>query len=107
MTMIGERSLISVSVLLARPQCQQRVTLQVWSETSVRTVLRMAIDAGLDLAGSDLAVDSVSLAVYGEHIDDGYRLADGDRLELLRPLRQAPTELRRQRAGKRGGRRET
>lgn len=96
--------MVCVSVILALPQRQQRVSLQVAPGTPVRDVLRQALDAGLDLSDSGLNPDTVPLAVYAEPVDDTYLPREGDRLELLRPLRQAPMTLRRQRAGGRKGR---
>ena len=37
-------------------------------------------------------------AVYGERVEPGARLADGDRLELLAPLLADPKDSRRRRA---------
>ena len=46
----------------------------------------------------ELDASSISLAVYGELVDDDYHLQDGDRLEMLRELLLDPKEQRRRRA---------
>ena len=40
---------------------------------------------------------TLKVGVFGESKELTEKLADGDRLELLRPLRRSPTERRRQR----------
>ncbi|MFL6593620.1 MAG: RnfH family protein [Luteimonas sp.] len=54
------------------------------------------------LAASGLAQAGITgFAVFGERVDSGHLLRDGDRLELLRPLEADPKEARRRRALKR------
>ena len=95
--------LIDVRVVLALPQRQQQIALRLAPETTARVALGYAVVAGLDLAGTDLDAESVPLAVHGEQVEDHRALADGDRLEVLRPLRHTPMELRRLRAGRKNG----
>lgn len=42
----------------------------------------------------------VAVAVFGEKAEPGHILADGDRVELLRPLTADPKDARRRRAKK-------
>src|SRR5262245_44548610 len=46
----------------------------------------------------ELATTEVQLGVFGRKVDAGYVLVDGDRVELLRALRNDPKETRRRRA---------
>ena len=48
------------------------------------------------------AVDFDAVGVFGRRVPADTRLADGDRVELYRPLLLDPKEQRRQRARKRG-----
>ena len=46
--------------------------------------------------------DITGFAVFGERATQEYRLRDGDRVELLRPLQADPKEARRRRASSAG-----
>lgn len=51
--------------------------------------------SGIDAAGI------AGLAVFGERVEAGHRLRDGDRVEMLGPLLADPKEARRRRASAR------
>ena len=80
-----------------------RVTVvSAWPhEADVRTVVLSAgATAGDALAASGVSpVDGGGLAVFGVRIQATQMLRDGDRVEVLRPLRVDPKEARRLRAG--------
>ncbi len=48
----------------------------------------------------DLNLDTIDMGVFGKVIKDDYKLQQGDRIELYRPLIADPKEVRRQRAKK-------
>lgn len=52
------------------------------------------------LTASGMAADAVG--IFGKRVQVNTRLADGDRVEIYRPLALDPKERRRQRARKRG-----
>ena len=53
------------------------------------------------VAASGLSdAEHVGVAVFGEKVDGGHALSDGDRVELLRPLQADPKDARRRRARK-------
>lgn len=52
----------------------------------------------LRMAGWGDDPEITGLAVYGLRITPEYRLSDGDRVELLRPLTADPKDARRRRA---------
>jgi len=86
---------ITVDVVLARPQRQviRRVRLPAGSTV---------VDA---LAASGLAeefrkLDSGRVGIYGKAVPADSVLRDGDRVEIYRPLRADPKDLRRMRAAK-------
>lgn len=58
----------------------------------------------LAAAGWRLEDGFVALAVFGQSVDAGTALHDGDRIELLRPLRMDPKQARRLRAKRGAGR---
>ena len=78
-----------VSVVLARPEgCESR-SLEMDDGATVAD----AVEA------SGLALDGIAgYAVFGVRADAATRLREGDRVELLRPLRIDPKEARRRRA---------
>ena len=85
-------AMLSVEVVLAWPRrhASRRVILPVGA-TAAQAITAAALDEAL------LACVS-GMAVHGERITADAPLRDGDRLELLRPLRADPKEVRRRRA---------
>ena len=59
-----------------------------------------AIDA-VRAAGWDEDPEVVAYAIFGQRVDGGAMLRDGDRVELLRPLLADPKDARRQRVEER------
>ncbi len=79
-------------VVCALPQRQQVVTVALDEGAT-------ALDA---VRASGIVADYAALAVFGERVAPGYRLQEGDRVELLRPLALSPAEARRRRAMRKG-----
>ena len=81
---------IAVEVALAGPERQ--------------TVLRVELPEGSTvadaLAASGLEAAPGRVGVYGKVVPAGTPLREGDRVEIYRPLRADPKELRRERAAK-------
>jgi putative ubiquitin-RnfH superfamily antitoxin RatB of RatAB toxin-antitoxin module len=81
---------LRVEVVRARPGRHERVVVDLEAGATVRSALRaagFAPGAGVGIHGRQVSLDAP--------------LADGDRVELYRPLRQDPKEARRRRALKR------
>ena len=76
--------------------------LRAWPDRHEAIMLELAegtcVGDALQAAGWALDADFVGLAVFGVAADAGTRLHEGDRLELLRPLRMDPKQARRLRA---------
>lgn len=91
---------LTVLVVLAMPRVQYRCNLKIPPGTTARQAVLMALDAGLVpvTAAIDFSPASAPLGVYNERVEDHYPCAQGDRVEIYRPLHQDPKELRRQRA---------
>lgn len=92
-------SIIHVEVAYATPEKQRIVSLELPEGTTVReAALRSGLDTqfeGLDLAKADLGIFGKVVAK-----PDNETLADGDRVEIYRPLIADPKEVRKQRAAK-------
>jgi putative ubiquitin-RnfH superfamily antitoxin RatB of RatAB toxin-antitoxin module len=78
-----------VQVVLALPRRHQLVELELPEDARVGDALAAC---GFPLEGI------AGQAVFGERVEADAPLHDGDRLELLRPLRADPKEARRRRA---------
>ncbi len=89
---------IHIQVVLAFSTHVEHRELDVASGTSARAAVQLAVDAGLPLGDAKLDPIHVPIGVFGEQVEDNYILADGDRVEIYRPLQQDPKELRRHRA---------
>jgi putative ubiquitin-RnfH superfamily antitoxin RatB of RatAB toxin-antitoxin module len=67
------------------------------------TTAAQAVSASGFLASApDSAVDALSLAVWGRVVPLSHPLRDGDRLEILAPLRVDPKVARRERFARQG-----
>ena len=86
---------LRVQVVYAMPQRCWTFELQLPDGSRVADAL-----ARVDLpqAVPDAVVDPARLAVFGRTAGLDTRLHDGDRVEILRPLRADPMQARRQRA---------
>jgi len=78
---------------------------QLWQESlhvPVGTTLQQVVYAsGFIQHFPDVDVQALHLGVYGERCPPDRLVADGDRVELYRPLRFDPMESRRRRAAHR------
>jgi putative ubiquitin-RnfH superfamily antitoxin RatB of RatAB toxin-antitoxin module len=87
-------SSIRVEVVLARRDRAGTMTLQLPAGAVVRDAIR----------ASGMAADLSAVGVFGKRVAPDTPLADGDRVEIYRPLALDPKERRRQRARKRAKR---
>jgi uncharacterized protein len=82
--------------------------VRAWARRFVSTTLRLPAGATVAeaLAAEVLAAEvhaepqdaPTAVAVFGERVEFGHVLADGDRIEVLRPLLADPKDARRRRA---------
>jgi len=89
---------IRVEVVYARRDGSDVVTVQLPAGATVRDALAAA---GITTRHAD--ADLRALGVYGKRVRADAPLADGDRVEIYRPLLLDPKERRRQRAARRRG----
>ena len=87
-------AVVRVEVVLARPDGQRVVLVEVGKGASALA----AVEASGLLAGNTI---DLRLGRFGREISRDARVADGDRIEILRPLAVSPMEARRLRARKR------
>jgi len=80
---------IKIDVVYALPAAAQAVTLSVPLGTTVREAVAAA---GLPAGGR--------FGIFGRIVAPEARVADGDRVEIYRPLKLDPKEARRRRARK-------
>ena len=87
--MAGE---ITIEVSYAVPGAQRVLPLRVPAgSTARRAILLSCIDALFP----EIDAATCPLGVFGNAVADEYRLAEGDRLEIYRPLENDPMEARR------------
>jgi len=89
-------SFIRVEVVLALERGVDGVALSLPAGSTVRDAVA-ASGLGERHAGLDLE----AVGIFGRRVKPDARLADGDRVELYRPLVMDPKEARRRRAVKR------
>ena len=84
---------IEVEVVYAEPERQRLVALTVPAGT---TALEAAKLAQMERYFDGVDVDSSTLGVFGTRVKPDQVLDAGDRVEIYRPLRADPKEVRRQ-----------
>lgn len=90
---------IHVEVAYALPGEQKIVGLDVAPGT---TAYEAAVCSGIDRLFAEIDLDDADMGVFGKVIKaKDYELADGDRVEIYRPLIADPKEARKKRAAKR------
>lgn len=82
---------MKVEVVYALPERAEVVTLDLPAGARVRDAL----------AASGLDLQSHAFGIFGKRVTLDRPLADGDRVEIYRPLAMDPKEARRRRAQKR------
>lgn len=82
-----------VEVVRAWPRRHEAVVVDLPPGATLAQALAAS---GLDAAGI------AGYAIFGQRVDAGTPLSDGDRVELLRPLEVDPKQARRLRAAARG-----
>ncbi len=85
---------IDIEVVYALPDRCWRHALQLPAGATVAD----ALAAATPYLPADATHDTTT-AVFGQAVESGWVLDDGDRVELLRPLLADPKQARRERAG--------
>ncbi len=95
MTNQGVQENIRVEVVLAMPERQELVALEV---TAGSTIADAITRSGLPEMFEDFDLDPAKVGIFGHKANMDQVLRDGDRVEIYRPLIADPKEVRRQRA---------
>lgn len=82
-----------VEVVYAAPGEQWLVALEVTAGATAEEAVDLS---GVRNRYPDL--DTSRIGIFGEHVDPDQRLEDGDRVEIYRPLKADPKEVRREMA---------
>lgn len=90
---------MQVEVVYATAEQQWLLTVEVAPGTTLREAVRMSGIAG-QVPGLD--IEACPLGIFGKVVADSAQqvVAEGDRIELYRPLLVDPKEIRKQRAAK-------
>ncbi|XOZ33072.1 RnfH family protein [Halomonadaceae bacterium KBTZ08] len=92
--------MIRVEVAYARPQAQRLIAVTLPEGSTALQAIRAS---GIESVFPDIDLAQQSVGVFSQVIADPgtYRLRDGDRVEIYRPLEMDPKEARAKRAGTR------
>ena len=91
----GTQQTIRVEVVLAMPERQQLVSLDVVTGTTLAEAITLS---GLPEMFEDFKLDFQNVGIFGHKAGPEQVLCEGDRVEIYRPLIADPKEVRRQRA---------
>ena len=86
---------LRVEVVYAGFERQWLAEIELAAGSTLMQAVEAAMAAGLI---PDAVVDPTQLGIFGRRADADAALADGDRVEIYRPLRLDPKEARRRRA---------
>ena len=86
---------LGVEVSYAVPGAQRVLAIRVPAGCTARRAVALSCMVQLF---PEIDADDCPLGVFGVEVVDHYRLKDGDRLEIYRPLENDPLETRRRAA---------
>jgi putative ubiquitin-RnfH superfamily antitoxin RatB of RatAB toxin-antitoxin module len=88
---------IQIEVAYATQDSQRIVALRVPPDTLVREALRLS---GIAAEFPEIDIVKCPVGIFGRQVNDEYRVAAGDRVEIYRPLERDPREARRELAAR-------
>jgi len=88
---------IEVEIAYARPDRQWLLVRMLPVGSTAR---QAALGSGLDRECPELDLAQCPLGIFGQAVDDQRVLRAGERLEIYRPLRRDPREVRRELAAR-------
>lgn len=88
---------VRIEVVYATPANQSLLEISVPARTRVREAIAAS---GLLEMYPELDVDDLPVGIFGQRVTGQTTVAEGDRIEIYRPLVMDPKEARRQRAKK-------
>lgn len=90
---MGEPEFIHVEVAYALPERQLVVAVEVPAGTTAIEAVRLS---GIEEQFPGIDPDASPLGVFGKRVRPGQVLAQGDRVEIYRPLQADPKVVRRE-----------
>lgn len=92
--------MIRVEVAYARPQAQRLIAVTLAEGSTALEAIRAS---GIQSVFPEIDLTQQSVGVFSQVVTDPetYRVRDGDRVEIYRPLEMDPKEARAKRAGTR------
>ena len=97
MTDQGNQQTIHVEVVLAMPERQELIALEVISGSTLADAIAQS---GVIEMFEGFELDTTKVGIFGIKASQDQVLREGDRVEIYRPLIADPKESRRQRAVK-------
>jgi len=91
-------AVLHIEVVYATPEQQDLVAVSLPAPLTARQAVQAS---GLLQRHPEIELETATLGVFGEVVAHGHALAEGDRVEIYRPLRIDPREARRQLARQR------
>ncbi|MAW33840.1 MAG: RnfH family protein [Proteobacteria bacterium] len=86
---------MKITVIYAKPNCQRKVEIDIpYGATSHDAIVASSIES----LWTDMDLNKCNIAIWGESVPKGYKLKDGDRIEICRQLNLDAKMLRRKRA---------
>ena len=95
MTGQNDQQTIRVEVVLAMPERQELVALEIATGSNIADAIARS---GLPGMFKGFELDPEKAGIFGQKANLDQVLRDGDRVEIYRPLIADPKEVRRQRA---------
>ena len=95
MTGQNDQQTIRVEVVLAMPERQELVALEITAGSNIADAIARS---GLPGMFEGFELDPEKVGIFGQKASLEQVLRDGDRVEIYRPLIADPKEVRRQRA---------
>lgn len=92
--------MIRVEVAYARPEAQRLIALTLPDDSTALDAIRQS---GIEKVFPEIDLAYQSIGIFSQVVAEPglYRLRDGDRVEIYRPLEIDPKEARAKRAGTR------
>jgi putative ubiquitin-RnfH superfamily antitoxin RatB of RatAB toxin-antitoxin module len=101
---------IHVEVAYARPDVQKIISLELPKSTTAREAVK---SSGVGNLFPEIDIDNCPLGIFGHALGargmspaEEYKLNDGDRVEIYRPLIADPKEVRKKRAAEAAARKQ-
>ena len=86
---------LHIEIAYATPEQQMILELQVATDSSPREVV---LQSNIDTYFPEIDKQNCDLGIFGKAIRGDYKLENGDRIEIYRPLLADPKEVRKRRA---------